>query len=212
MRNIKLEVGVTVGQFTILEVLIKGGVLIYVCRCFCGITENKQGHVLLSEKDNKRCVKCKRKHDPLTRTRDSYKAMMARCTNPKHEAYSRYSNLNPPVCERWSEPKGAGFKNFLEDMGERPDGLTIDRIDNTRGYSKDNCRWASYEMQTYNIKKKASNKSGKTGVCWNKVLCKWLAYICKERKLRHLGYFVDLEDAIAARMKAELEVYGFNKP
>ena len=211
MRSINLEVGETIGQFTILAVLVRKRGTFYTCCCTCGIIEDKCRYVLLSEKDNKRCLKCKRKQDPLTRTRDSYRAMITRCTNPKHEAYIRYSDLNSPVCERWLEPKGVGFRNFLEDMGERPEGLTIDRTDNLKGYSKDNCRWSSREMQTYNIKKKASNKSGKTGVCWNKALCKWYAYICREGKLRHLGYFTDLDEAISVRMKAEIEVYGFNK-
>ena len=51
------------------------------------------------------------------------------------------------VCDRWQT-----FSNFLEDMGERPEGMTLDRIDNTKGYYKENCRWATQKQQTNNMR------------------------------------------------------------
>jgi len=71
--------------------------------------------------------------------------MMQRCGNPNNTGYKRYGGAGITVCERWRD-----FANFLSDMGERPKGLSIDRIDNTRGYEPGNCRWATSRQQRMN--------------------------------------------------------------
>lgn len=71
--------------------------------------------------------------------------MKARCLNQNHVAYSRYGGRGIIVCNRWLE-----YNNFLEDMGERPLGKTIDRIDRDKGYCKENCRWATEKEQSEN--------------------------------------------------------------
>lgn len=71
--------------------------------------------------------------------------MIQRCANPKNIAYPYYGGRGITVCARWQS-----FPNFLEDMGERPPGTTIDRRDNEKGYSKDNCRWATRQEQDGN--------------------------------------------------------------
>lgn len=68
--------------------------------------------------------------------------MKERCLNPKHKAYKAYGGRGITVCKRWLV-----FENFLEDMGERPEGKTLDRKDNDKGYTKSNCRWATKEEQ-----------------------------------------------------------------
>jgi hypothetical protein len=69
--------------------------------------------------------------------------MIQRCENPKATAYRFYGARGITVCARWHS-----FENFLSDMGPRPKGLTLDRIDNDGGYEPDNCRWADFATQT----------------------------------------------------------------
>jgi hypothetical protein len=71
--------------------------------------------------------------------------MVGRCTNPKHKRYADYGGRGITVCDRWRD-----FANFLADMGERPPGMELDRIDNDRGYEPGNCRWADRSTQAKN--------------------------------------------------------------
>jgi len=71
--------------------------------------------------------------------------MKQRCMNPKAPGYKWYGALGVKVCDEWLI-----FENFLEDMGERPEGMSLDRIDSTKNYCKDNCRWATAKQQIRN--------------------------------------------------------------
>lgn len=75
--------------------------------------------------------------------------MKARCYNPNYWAYRHYGGRGIAVCERWLGPEG--FRNFLTDMGKKPSPKhSLDRIDNDRPYSPENCRWATQKDQVRN--------------------------------------------------------------
>lgn len=81
-------------------------------------------------------------------TYSSWVSMKTRCLNnseANHAQYARYGGSGIGICERWMK-----FENFIADMGERPPGTSLDRIDNSRGYEPGNCRWATAATQTRN--------------------------------------------------------------
>jgi hypothetical protein len=73
--------------------------------------------------------------------------MLERCRNPKSYAHAYYAGRGISVCDRWAK-----FANFLADMGERPDGTTLDRVDNDGNYEPGNCRWATKREQQGNTR------------------------------------------------------------
>lgn len=75
-----------------------------------------------------------------------WRGMVSRCHDPKHVSFKYYGAKGISVCEEWRQ----SFHRFAADMGERPDGTSLDRIDSTASYSKSNCRWATIGQQNNN--------------------------------------------------------------
>ena len=207
-------IGKKFGKFTIISEAVpfsRGKNRFYTCKCDCGVEKDVQISSLTSGR-SKSCGKggCNHalKHG-LSRTKEyaHYSSVKARCYTESASGYEDYGAVGIRLCDRWLGENG--FKNFLEDMGKAPEGLSLDRIDVNGNYSPENCRWATQSLQSYNTNLKSTNISGKTGVGFYKG--KWVASITVNGKYKSLGSFNLFEDAVEAREQAELEYFGFNK-
>lgn len=136
----------------------------YKCRCECG-SENVYRSTHLRSGKIKSCG-CQRQenfykgwaeycknclHTDSKKLKGAYKSwsgLKSRCLNPSNKAFKDYGGRGITVCERWL----ASFQNFLDDMGIRPEGLTIGRIDNDGNYEPGNCRWETKKQQTNNTR------------------------------------------------------------
>lgn len=146
------SIGQRFHSWTILgEAFRKGRSKSYLCRCDCGV-EKPVDHWSLKSGMSKSCgTHAGRNNKHITHGRSDtrlyrlWMMMRDRCRNPKNHAYLDYGGRGIEVCERWHK-----FENFYADMGERPAGLTLDRINNDGNYEPGNCRWATRAQQGRN--------------------------------------------------------------
>lgn len=145
--------GKTFGRLTVREMRLIEGRLMAVCSCSCG-GEKITGPNLLKSGATVSCG-CKKNGPQTEFTKHPYykiwAGMKERCTNPNHHAFSHYGGRGITICDEWR----LSFERFVADMGDRPSANhSIDRRDNDRGYSADNCRWATAAEQSRNRRKR----------------------------------------------------------
>lgn len=145
----------------------KGNTVWWMCICVCGVSKVVRGHSLTIG-DTRSCgclrveIPTKHGHCPRTSQTPEYvtwRGMRSRCNNPKSKAYRYYGARGIKICTRWNR-----FGKFLLDMGSRPKGKTLDRINNDGDYEPGNCRWATNDEQRKNKRPQAKHHVKKASV------------------------------------------------
>jgi hypothetical protein len=127
--------------------------------------------------------------------------MVNRMTRPTHKRYKDYAHLG-------IDPKWLKFANFYADMGLKPEGMTLDRIDNNKGYFKENCRWATPSDQMHHQKLRKSKVPFK-GVWYKKDnVRKYIAEITYNYKKYKLGAYHTPKEAALAYDAAAIQLRG----
>lgn len=134
----------------------KGGLVYWICLCRCGsLRIISVSSLTLGRTRSCGCLRKESafKHGYIQRGDGTiykvYKSMIARCTVPTNKDYSYYGGRGIIVCDRWL----CSFDLFLLDLGPRPVGMSLERKDNNKGYSPDNCCWATKSQQMLNRRK-----------------------------------------------------------
>lgn len=147
----KIELGKKVHGWTLIDYDLENPGIRYLCECICGIKDYISQRNLLNG-ISKKCKSCaapthlKKHGKSRTSTYHSYSCMKDRCLRKKNKNYPHYGGRGIKICERWMQ----SFQNFLDDMGEKPPGFSLDRINNNGDYCPENCKWSTQKEQTAN--------------------------------------------------------------
>lgn len=145
----------------------KNGFACWVCVCDCGNTTIVNGSLLrmgntkscgcLSKEHGIKIGKARKKENRDSKLFDVWRQMKQRCQNPNHKAYVHYGGRGITVCDEWKNSYDVFYEwsmaNGYDETAPRGQ-CTIDRIDNDKGYSPDNCRWTTMSVQNNNHRKR----------------------------------------------------------
>ena len=140
--------GMVFGDLTAISRSVHKGKSKWLCVCVCGVQKTVYATHLL--RGNSKTCSSGGTHGLGIRTPgySSWQNMITRCTQPSHMHYANYGGRGITVCARWRE----SFANFYADMGDRPDGHSLDRVDTNGNYEPGNCRWATHKQQQNNMR------------------------------------------------------------
>lgn len=143
-----------------------------------------------------------------TRLHKEWRGILHRCKNQSASHYEYYGGKGITVCEQWVN-NFVNFYNWAINNGY-DDSLTLDRIDNNKGYSPYNCRWVTHKINCRNRGLRKGNKTGYTGVAERKIKSgvRYRAFIVIDNQNISLGHYDTIEEAYNARKKAE-KYYNF---
>ena len=173
---------------------------LYVCAYCDKEFETSMDSVRTGQTKSCGCLKAKSKITHGLTYNKFYKTwhnMTQRCTNPNHKAYKHYGGRGIIVCEEWLDVRN--FVAWAEATYPNIEDATLDRIDNDKGYSPENCTWSDKTTQAINQRIMKNNKSGYVGIYYYKSNNKWAANIRINKILKQLGYFKIKEEAVQAR-------------
>ena len=197
MPKKKILTGKKFNRLTVInEAYKKGKDYYWDCICDCGTKRIVHGGNLykgLSKSCG--CYKKELTHG-MSRTPENqaWRDMLDRCRNPKNKWFPRYGERGIKVCKRWHK-----FENFYKDMGKRPKGLTLERIDNDGNYEPGNCEYATRSKQQRNRGLQKNNKTGISGISVDKKDKAYTVYL----GTIYIGRFKTLKEATIARKNAE---------
>lgn len=148
------------------------------------------------------CIQNRKRHyQSRTRIYRIYAGMKQRCYNPTCRIYNKYGGRGIKIDPVWLGDNGfTNFYNWSMEHGYAAN-LTIDRLDPQKGYSPDNCKWATYTEQNTHLAMPKSNTSGVLGVSWSKKEQRWIATVTISNKTKRIGSFRTKEEAAMARNK-----------
>lgn len=181
--------------------------VLWKCECSCGNTVVRTASYLKAKAKSCGCVNTARlknqgTHNNARRgatspTWSSWKAMVDRCKE-NHKSKKYYFDRGITVCTEWEKD----FARFLSDMGDRPSGTTLDRIDSDKGYTKQNCRWATPSQQQSNkttTTKYDVNSVKKTLTDWARDPICVVTYGALYRRVKYYG--MDILSALTTKQK-----------
>jgi hypothetical protein len=191
--------GQVFGEWTVISRVFEGsnkrGRTKFLCRCSCGV----ERVVMAQNLKNGSSTNCRHKPKNIKThrkcgTKEYYIwcAIKNRCLDPGMPAFKHYGGRGIKICDRWKN----SFENFLADMGPKPEGQTIDRINVNGDYEPSNCRWVVWSVQAFN-----KRNSENAGVYKNRN--RYVARIKFKRKQIHLGSFETIEQAREAYRQAK---------